>query len=188
MRLAGHREPREKVVLDAAQEIVIGKKGRSGRCLGGNRKLRKRRLIALSGHLEHKIRSPASLKEGFRSSRLLGEGSALRGPGQRDTDLHGCTQLRYLRMLKELRANSQVGTDSHKAWPKAEPSHVPLHKGARNWQPSVSQRRKTAKLLGPGSPAASAMCTVPRALPQQVQQPGCGPKDLFMPAKARTGL
>ena len=93
MRLAGHREPSEKVVLDAARGIVIGKQGRSGRCSDvlrlsqGNRELRKRRLIALSGHLEHKIRSPASLKEGFRSSRLLGEGSALRGPGQRDTDL-----------------------------------------------------------------------------------------------------
>ena len=50
---------------------------------------------------------------------LLGEGSALRGPGQRDTDLHDSTQLRHLRMLKELRAD-QVGTDSdsHKARPK----------------------------------------------------------------------
>ena len=62
---------------------------------------------------------------------MLGEGSALRGPGQRDTDLRNGSQLRYLRMLKELRTNPQMGTDGHKAGPKAEPSHIPLHKGAR---------------------------------------------------------
>ena len=144
--MAGHREPREKVVLDAAQEIVIGKKRRSGRCLDGNRELRKRRLIALSGHLEHKIRSPASLKEGFRSSRLLGKGSALRGPAQ----------LRYLRMLEELRANSQVGTNSHKAWPIAEPSHVPLHKGAKGegvlkLPPSINVVQRTGHSSRKGS-------------------------------------
>ena len=53
MRLAGHRELREEVVLDATQGIVIGKKGRSGRYSDvlrlsqGNRELRKGRLIAL---------------------------------------------------------------------------------------------------------------------------------------------
>ena len=83
MRLAGHREPSEKAVLDAAREIIISKKGRSGGCSDvlrlsqGNWELSKRRLIALLGHLERKIRSPASVKEGIRSSRLLGEGSAL---------------------------------------------------------------------------------------------------------------
>ena len=30
-------------------------------------------MIPLPGHLKHKVRSPASLKEGVRSSRLLGE-------------------------------------------------------------------------------------------------------------------
>ena len=33
MRLAGHREPREKVVLDAARGIGISKKGRSSDAL-----------------------------------------------------------------------------------------------------------------------------------------------------------
>ena len=53
------------------------------------------------------------------------------GPSQRHTDLHNGTQLWDLRMLKELWANTQVCTDSHKAGPKAETSHVPIHKGSR---------------------------------------------------------
>ena len=67
MRFAGHRKPRKKVVLDAACGIIIGKKRRSRRCpevlrmSQGNWELCKHRLIALSGHLQHKIRSPVSL-------------------------------------------------------------------------------------------------------------------------------
>ena len=128
MLLAGDREPRKKVVLNAARGIIISKEGRSGgwsdvlRLSQGDREFRKRGLIPLPGHLEHKVRSPASLKEGVRRSRLRGMCSALRGPGQRDTDLRNGSQFGYLRMLKELRTNPQVGTDSHKAWPKAEPS------------------------------------------------------------------
>ena len=76
-------------------------------------------------------RGASSLKEGVSSGRLLREGGALRGSSQRDTDLHDGTQLRYLRMLKELRANAQVSTDSQKARPKAKSSHVPLHERAR---------------------------------------------------------
>ena len=34
-------------------------------------------------------------------------------------------------MLKELRADSKLSTDSHDARPKAEPSHAPLNEGAR---------------------------------------------------------
>ena len=34
-------------------------------------------------------------------------------------------------MLKELRTDSKLSTDSQEAWPKAGPSHVPLHKWAR---------------------------------------------------------
>ena len=78
------------------------------------------------GHLEHKVRPSASLKQGVLSGRLLGKGSALRGPGQRDAELHDGAQFRNLRMLKELRADSKLSTDSYEAWPKAEPSHVPL--------------------------------------------------------------
>ena len=141
------RQVHEEVVLNAARGIVISKERRGGwwsdvlRLLQGDREFRNPGLIPFPGHLEHKVRSPASLKEGVRSSRLLGEGGALRGPSQRDTDLHDGAQLRYLRMLKELRANSQVCTDSHKAWPKAEPSHVPLHEGARKGERALELPR-----------------------------------------------
>ena len=137
MLLAGHRESRKEVALNASRGIIISKEGRRGgwsdvlRLAQGDREFRQRWLIPFTGHLEHKVRSPASLKEGVRRSRLRWKCSALRGPCQRDTDLHNGSQLRYLRMLKELRTNSQVGTGSHKAWLKAEPSHAPLHKGAR---------------------------------------------------------
>ena len=54
-----------------------------------------------------------------------------RGPGERDADLHDGAQFRDLRMLKEVRADSKLSTDSHEAWPKAEPSHVPLNEETR---------------------------------------------------------
>ena len=60
----------------------MSKEGRSGGWSGvlqlsqGDREFRMRGLMQFSGHLEHKVRSPASLKEGVRSSRLLGEGGA----------------------------------------------------------------------------------------------------------------
>ena len=127
MLLAGYVEPREKVAPDAARGVVICKEGRSGgwsdslRLAQGDREFRQRRwLIPLPGHLERQIGAPASLKEGVRSGRWLREGGTLRGSSQRNTDLHDGTQLRYLRMLKELWANAQVCTDSHKARPKAE--------------------------------------------------------------------
>ena len=102
------RRPLEKVV-DAARGVIICKEGRGRgwsdglRLSQGDREFRQRRLIPFPGHLERKIGAPASLKEGVRSGRLLREGGALRGPSQWDTDLHDGTELRYLRMLKELR-------------------------------------------------------------------------------------
>ena len=64
-----------------------------GRRLSGCRdgEFRKRRLAPFPGHLEHKVRPPASLEQGAHSGRLLGKGSAFRGPGQRDAD---CTMAR----------------------------------------------------------------------------------------------
>ena len=66
MLLAGYREPREKVVPDAAQGVIICKEGRSGgwsdglRLSQGDREFRQRRLIPLPGHLERKIGAPAA--------------------------------------------------------------------------------------------------------------------------------
>ena len=68
------------------------------------------------------------------------------GPGQRDTGLHDSTQLRHLRVLKELWTNLQVGTNSSKVRPKAEPRHVPLHKGARKG--AGTQTLKIVQRLG----------------------------------------
>ena len=59
MRLACYREPRQKVVLDAARGVIICQEGRnrgwseSLQLSQGDREFRQRRLIPLPGHLEH---------------------------------------------------------------------------------------------------------------------------------------
>ena len=97
------------------------------------------------GHLEHKVRPPASLEQKVRSGRLLGKGSAFRSPGLTRRGL-----FRNLRMLKELRADSKLSTDSHEAWPKAEPSHVPLNEGARRGERGLTLPPSMDIVQGPG--------------------------------------
>ena len=68
MQLICYKEPCKKVVLEAARGIIICQQGGNRRWSDslwlsqGDREFRQGWLIPLPGHLEHKVRTPASLK------------------------------------------------------------------------------------------------------------------------------
>ena len=147
VRRSGSGAERHHHQQGGAKRRVVG----CSATVAGKPEFSQRRLIPLLGHSERKIRSPASLKEGVR--RLLGEGSALRGPGQWEHGLDAAQVSAYT----QLGATLQVRTDSHKARPKAEPRHVPLHKEVQKGEralklpPSMKIVQRTGRSRRKGS-------------------------------------
>ena len=149
--LTGNRESSEEVVLNAARGVVIGKERRDRRwpdvqrLSQGDWEFRKRRLVPFPGHLEHEVRLPASLEQGSPQWQAAWEGQCLQGPRPTGRGLARWRASSGLRMLKKLRADSKLSTDSHEAWPKAEPSHVPLGLGAAYHRAGCASRTQQAE-------------------------------------------